>query len=495
MPVSPRDFELYSRMTGNPMPTDAMSRMQMAPDVYNFTKSIGRNPNIFEKTGNLLKNIGKGAVMAVGLPAVAESFAAEQQRNEEQRDRMEQLKQQAAAEPPELTEAERKEIAIQNTARVKADEAIRVEQEKNFIKNQSQQPTTADQYAQNYNPNQTAAAQIGYKTEQGSEITENPTIAEVLSTSQDSMPASNLNFGETDLVGTGGGGKEALNQFMKKKGLDTLLAGAFSQRDQDTERVGDSIPLASIVSRDQLMSGETPLEGHPDMKPGEDDSGVPTQQNLEERQGIDTGATEDIEDMNKEMRKIAALERIAEKSPSTKQIALSEMNKSREGFMAQDGANQPAYEAKKRVEEKTAAKQKVDDLKAKFVEGAYSIPIKGQYHGKSLGLTVIPATNGEAQRGFVIANKAVDSSPTTATTYGFGISPKSEDYLKDYPITEQNFDAMMERGMTEAKQRGKRKAGEIFGYLSQPKRVVTGKAQLGGFGQIDPDFGLPNMVV
>ena len=108
---------------------------------------------------------------------------------------------------------------------------------------------------------------------------------------------------------------------------------------------------------------------------------------------------------------------------------------------------------------------------------------------------MIPATNGEAQRGFVIANKAVDSSPTTATTYGFGISPKSEDYLKDYPITEQNFDAMMERGMTEAKQRGKRKAGEIFGYLSQPKRVVTGKAQLGGFGQIDPDFGLPNMVV
>ena len=53
----------------------------------------------------------------------------------------------------------------------------------------------------------------------------------------------------------------------------------------------------------------------------------------------------------------------------------------------------------------------------------------------------------------------------------------------------------MERSMTEAKQRGKRKAGEIFGYLSQPKRVVTGKAQLGGFGQIDPDFGLPNMVV
>ena len=147
------------------------------------------------------------------------------------------------------------------------------------------------------------------------------------------------------------------------------------------------------------------------------------------------------------------------------------------------------------IEQKPSVSEKVDDYKSKFVEGAYSVPIRGQLHGKSVGLTVIPATNGEAQRGFVVADKALDKSPTTATTYGFGVSPKSEDYLQDYPITEQNFDTMMQRGMTEAKQRGKRKAGEIFGYLSQPKRVVTGKAQLGGFGQIDPDFGLPNMVV
>ena len=60
MPVSPQDFELYSRMTGAPMPTDAMSRMQMAPDVYNFTKNFARKPNILEKTGNLVKNIGLG---------------------------------------------------------------------------------------------------------------------------------------------------------------------------------------------------------------------------------------------------------------------------------------------------------------------------------------------------------------------------------------------------------------------------------------------------
>ena len=37
------------------MPSDAMSRMQMAPDVYKFTKDFARKPNLLEKTGNLAK--------------------------------------------------------------------------------------------------------------------------------------------------------------------------------------------------------------------------------------------------------------------------------------------------------------------------------------------------------------------------------------------------------------------------------------------------------
>ena len=83
MPVSPRDFELYSQMTGAPMPSDAMSRMQMAPEVFEFTKNLARKPNLLEKTGNLVKNIGKSAVMAIGAPMVAESMA-EQARMQEQ---------------------------------------------------------------------------------------------------------------------------------------------------------------------------------------------------------------------------------------------------------------------------------------------------------------------------------------------------------------------------------------------------------------------------
>ena len=59
MPVSPQDFDLYSRVTGTPMPSDAMSRMRMAPDVYKFTKDFARKPNLLEKTGNLVKTVGK----------------------------------------------------------------------------------------------------------------------------------------------------------------------------------------------------------------------------------------------------------------------------------------------------------------------------------------------------------------------------------------------------------------------------------------------------
>ena len=61
MPVSPQDFELYSRMTGAPMPTDAMSRMQMAPEVFKFTKDFAKKPKFVklslqnqEKLNNLL---------------------------------------------------------------------------------------------------------------------------------------------------------------------------------------------------------------------------------------------------------------------------------------------------------------------------------------------------------------------------------------------------------------------------------------------------------
>ena len=74
MPVSPQDFDLYSRMTGVPVPSNPLSRMQMAPEVYKFTKDFAKKPNILEKSGNLLKNIGKTIGMGMAGAAASPAF-------------------------------------------------------------------------------------------------------------------------------------------------------------------------------------------------------------------------------------------------------------------------------------------------------------------------------------------------------------------------------------------------------------------------------------
>ena len=402
MPVSPQDFALYSRMTGIPVPMDSMSRMQMAPDVYKFTKDYAKKPNFLETTGNLIKTVGK--IGAYGLGLGMQQSLANEERAMEMKNALLKSKITGDTETPK---------------------------------------TTAEKHDQNRVDSQTAVEQIERSSQQGSQLADSNNIAEELSRAQAMTPAFDEMIGE---AATGDRVDKFLDQFThvdsmdegRGPGLDRALMGLLDPNRGKEELVGEGIvgPSTSIPYN---------RFDHPDIKAdgGEHDDNLVGASNF---------------------------------SPVVMET-------------------EPYPVPTPEIDQKPSVSKKVDDFKSKFVEGAYSVPIKGQYHGKSLGLTVIPATNGEAQRGFVIANKAIDESPTTATTYGFGVSPKSEDYLKDYPITEQNFDTMMQRGMSEAKSRGKRKAGQIFGYLSEPKRVVTGKAQLGGFGEVDPDFALPSMVI
>ena len=585
MPVSPQDFELYSRMTGAPMPTDAMSRMQMAPEVFIILrKDFAKKPNILEKTGNLVKNIGRGAVMALGAPLVAAS-EAENARIQEQLRNKADVKQSEAvtmenptekvAPAPELTAVEKAELAKQDTARVKTDEQIRLEEARAKLRNIANEnietysipanQTTADSYGQDYVPNQTATNVVDRKMEQGSQIADStPNIAEVLSESQDSQPSEEM---------IGGADKEFIAKFRKKNNLDKALKGVFKLGQQEEELVDDST----------IVRSGSPLNDHPDVK---DVSGG---EEPNPRMGTNTSPTEDISGFHKDMRKMEALERIAEKSPSTKQIALGEMNKSREGFMAQDGPNKPAYDAKQRIGQRakdemlaqmkknkedeerikklnlnqdrpttTTPEQKenfkrmiaahelqkvfpesqdrslldplgllndpkfmsavrqgqnkarlesnlisdrVDDFTAKFVEGAKSDIVRGARGKKSLGITRIPATNGDAQVGFVLADKAVPEMPKNvpldsplrdetgalrnpyggakySTTYGFGVAPGAESLL-DNQLNKDSFSDYMQRGMMESKKGIKRKAGEIFEFLPPSARVVSGTARLG----------------
>lgn len=65
MPVSPADFEFYSRITGQPIPRDPASRMKVAPQVYAMRR--GPLSGIRERLGGAAKGaLAAGALAGVG---------------------------------------------------------------------------------------------------------------------------------------------------------------------------------------------------------------------------------------------------------------------------------------------------------------------------------------------------------------------------------------------------------------------------------------------
>ena len=502
MPVSPQDFELYSRMTGAPMPSDAMSRMQMAPEVYKFTKDFARKPNLLQKTGNLVKNIGRTAVMAVGAPMVAESLAEQERMSRQAREQASQ---------PKVTMSGEEEAVVDTPAMAK----IRLQMKADEIKHQQklelqdrmdaraalgkkeenvQQPTTSDAYNQDRIESQTAIGLIDRKNEQAAKLTTDNTVAEVLSETQDSVPqeiytdASGLTeMGSSDIL-------SKAEDVKRNAKIDPLLALAFSKKKQAEELIDDTSILTDNV--DSAADG------------GEDQSNVPSQNNYSSS-GTNTSSTLNLnqkrEDIKNMIRRGAATlspekqEELADKmmSPGDRQINLLEKRRianeeaKASGFMNLDDEGRkkesirlgstggiPNKTDMQEIKLPETTNEKADGFTARFVEGAQSDIVRGQRGNRSLGITRIPATNGDAQTGFVLANKPIDQSPKTATTYGFGVAPGAEDMLKNQ-LNESSFDMYMDRGMSEAKQGKKRKAGEIFEFLPVKNRIVSGKADLG----------------
>ena len=422
-----------------------------------------------------------------------------------------------AAPAPELTAIEKGELAKQKTIKLKTDEQIRLEQARAKLRNiavekldtpiddqNEQEPTTADTYGQDFVPNQTSSSIVDRKMEQGSQIADStPNIAQVLSESQDSQPASMFRptqipttgalHAATPIVGEGlsksgneinvikgaeeevvgsGATSDKVQDFLKKMGgtdegskLDIALIAAMQDRDKK-ERF-----YLGANSGDPAL-GDSPLLDHPDVIGGEDDASLPG--------GTNTSSTQDLSSFHKEMRRMDTMERnkqaideIVEKTPtpSEKQVGRSPnelAGKDQAAFEAiQAGIPQEEQEAASmRIKEKTAAKrrqstaEKADNFTANFVEGARSDIVRGQRGNQSLGITRIPATNGDSQVGFVLANRPLDQSPSTATTYGFGVAPGAEDIIKG-SLDANTFDTYMDRGMKEARQGKKRKAGEL----------------------------------
>jgi len=512
MPVSPQDFDLYSRVTGTPMPSDAMSRMRMAPDVYKFTKDFARKPNLLEKTGNLVKTVGK-----IGLRGLGEGFR--QSQDNEARALSEQLRNQTAksdvaeanmdespeqvAPAPALTAVEKGEIAKQKTIRTKTDEMIRLEEvraklrQKNQEKAENletysipasqeplkdpstidyiskktgedmheyfrektkiiddldakkeslrQQPTTADTYGQDYVANQSAANIVDRSLEQGSEMAdETPTVSEVLSESQDSQPAD-------DMIGASPTSKK-IGSFLGRKGIDKLLFAAMSQRGQ----------------QDELIEDDSPLVDHPDL-PGGEEPNLPS--------GTNTSSTEDLSDFHKEMRKMNAEERVKEMAPSEKQVKLSEESirlGSNYGIPNKTDMEQirkdPEYIAAQESMKPKSTTEKANDL-IQFVQGSRTDLIPGRFKGKSMGVSYIPETNGSPQVAFNILDKPSDQTPTKVQAMSFGVDKSGSEYLQNQ-MSPDTFGTYANRAFREAKEGKQRKAGEIFAFIPEQKRII-----------------------
>jgi hypothetical protein len=77
MPVSPQDFAIWSDLTGNPYPQTPAERMALAPEVYQFTKGIGRRGGYgMSPVRKAVDVIGKAALGA-GLIAGAAYLGGE----------------------------------------------------------------------------------------------------------------------------------------------------------------------------------------------------------------------------------------------------------------------------------------------------------------------------------------------------------------------------------------------------------------------------------
>jgi len=555
MPVSPMDFELYSRVTGSPMPMSAAERMKMAPEVYQFTKDYTKSQNRQAMGRNILKIGALGALGAAAYYGSRNFGTPSQELGQELTETstaanlVENAAEKAAQSVGSNTVSQ--SLATDQTPALTEENAVETADEPSqlninaALEREDAPLLDAGGIREKYSPytrktspedrqERNLAAMVG-----GGEILLDvpKKKAEVVKTKEAQLYDDK---GEKELLGKYVG--------MMKKGVDPTLKEVSGQT---TENYGPELLVDDSFG--------SPLTDHPDIKGGEDDIDLPGGMNtsattnisskvlgialslpenlgasteekliianeidkkrqlnpLEQRavdneaamgsmrlsdeerkkESIRLGSTggipnkTDMAEIRKDPEYIAAQESMSSKKPVVIKLKDPSQIKVR---VTDIGAGGKEYVRKDEISEKNAPQtttEKVDNFTANFVEGAKSDIIRGQRGNQSLGLTSIPATNGDAQTGFVIANRPLDQSPDTATTYGFGVDAAGEDYLKDYPITEKNFDEQMDRGMGESR-RKKRQAGQIFSYLAEADRNVTGKAQLGEFGKIDPNFRL-----
>ena len=434
MPASPRDFLLYSRMTGKPMPENAMERMRMAPEVYQFTKNFAKQPNLLEKTGNLARSIGRGAVMAIGAPMVAEAMAAEADRKE--------MTDVTGNVQPEMSEKMQIEVEktrreqIKNEGRQELQRLANAGVQKGDLDGiKRQENTTADNFEQDVVPQQTTDEVAQRSATQQAELETNQTIADNASQSQDFNPKKSDLEMEAE-IGARASIQQEVDKFLGRPGLDPILLAAMNARGQQEELAGTSFPIAS------------PLGDNPQSPPGQTNTAVsqPFAANIEPIVNPNPNLTPQMQSVLNTLAKSRAdLNQGQRMDLASKMVSPNELaGKDQATFEALTGSPSQqqlidASKAKSRVEQKTAAQQRKSGIQSRMTDQYYpsgiartDIQVGGMKDrktglGKSVGISYTPL-NGDTKVGFNIMSDP--TKPEDVSTFDFVASPKTMESLQ-----------------------------------------------------------------
>ena len=440
MPVSPRDFELYSRMTGKPMPMDAQQRMQMAPEVFQFSRNFAKKPNILEKTGNLIKNIGKTTLMGAAGLAAAPAFVEQQ-----------------GTTGAKSTDSGPKPIGKTPDGQLLYDAAD--------LNNSGveQQKTTSDIVGQPRVENQTASNTIMRSGTQQVDLENNKTIAEDVVEEQNFKPAFDATPTKSEeqilsemkqyeeqaglnRIGGPANVSEKVQEFLKQDKLNPVLLSAMEKRGQEEELVGTSFPIASQITDNPqiaLDGGQsTRAQSREFIKETEPIGGIPTNVDpstlTPEVKNVLSNIAKGMATIPLEKQIDAAKKIVDSRSPNE---VFGKESKDRDLIAAvKEGIPLKDREAaKSRLEQKTAAKQRQKGIKSPLTEKYYpegvartDIQVGGMKDrktglGRSVGISYTPL-NGDTKVGF---NMMPDpTNPSEVKTYDFKADQDTVDSMK-----------------------------------------------------------------
>ena len=467
MIVSPLDYELYSRVTGQPIPMSAAERMKMAPVVNEFTKNYTKAQNRQAMGRNILKIGALGALGAAAYYGTRDFGTPSQELGQDlvETSTASNLVQNAA------------EKAAASTATNTISQSITTDQTpEQTLENAAETSTPPSQLNINESveasvkkptPNIDAALERKNVRKPTPSVIRDKYFPYETAPSPEERQRRNVEtmvgggeifIGKT--AGTGEAVKTEEAQLYGDKGEKKLLGKYVGMMKKNVD------PLLKEVSGQTTDTYGTELLvddtfGHPDLPPGEDDIKLPGVMN--------TSPTTNLRYIDP--KKVMAMsvvtsgnvsdvlkEELSKKTPEEKLVIAAEIEKNRTPNPLEKqrtprspnelaGKDQAAFEAIQkgipqedqdaagsRIEQKTAAKQRKAGIKSALTEKYYpegvartDIQVGGMKDrktglGRSVGISYTPL-NGDTKVGFNMMSDP--TKPQDVQTYDFSASPEA----------------------------------------------------------------------